>query len=50
MGDISHIAESGVQGNSKSLNGESVGLKISDLTIAQYVDDMYLLPNDVSAC
>ena len=34
---------------SKGLHGESVGFKIWDLTITQYVDDINLLPNDVSA-
>ena len=42
VGDISYIAESVVPGKSKRLDGESVGLKISDLTIAQYVDDVQL--------
>ena len=42
VGNISYIAESVVQGKSKRLDGESVGLKISDLTIAQYVDDVQL--------
>ena len=40
VGDINYIAESVVLGKSKCLAGESVGLKISDLTIAQYVDDV----------
>ena len=47
VGDIKYIAESIVWGKSKCLNG--VGLKISVLTIVQYVDDVNLLPNDVSA-
>ena len=42
VGDISYIAESVVPGKSKRLDGESMGLKISDLTIAQYVDDVQL--------
>ena len=50
VGDISYIAESVVPGKSKRLDGESVGLKISDLTIAQYVETFNWLPNDVSAC
>ena len=37
VGDISYVVESVVPGKSKRLAGESVGLKISDLTIAQYV-------------
>ena len=40
VGDINYIAESVVPGKSKRLDGGSVGLKISDLTIAQYVDDV----------
>ena len=40
VGDISYISESVVRGNSQSFDGESVGLKISDLRIAQYVDDI----------
>ena len=42
VGDINYIAESVVPGNSKCLAGESVGLKISDLTIGQYVDEVQL--------
>ena len=42
MGDISYIAESVVPGKSKCFNGKSVGLKIFDLTIVQYVDDVQL--------
>ena len=42
MGDISYIAESAVPGKSKPLDGKSMGPKISDLTIAQYVDDVQL--------
>ena len=49
VGDINYIAESIVQGKTKRLHGESLGLKISNLTIAHYVHDVSLLPNDVSA-
>ena len=49
VGDINYIAESVVQGKTKRLHGKSVSLKISNLTIAQYVQDINLLPNDVSA-
>ena len=42
VGDISYIAESAVLGKTKRLDGESVGLKISDLTVVQYVDDVQL--------
>ena len=49
VGDINYIAECVVWGKSERLNGKSVGLKITDLTIVQYVDDVNLLPNDVSA-
>ena len=49
VGDINYIVASVVHVKSKRLNGESVGLKRSDLTIVQYVDDVNLLPNDVSA-
>ena len=49
VGDINYIAASVVHGKSKRLNGESVGLKRYDLTIVQYVDDVKLLPNGVSA-
>ena len=42
VGDISYIAESVVLGKSKCLNGKSVGLKISHLTIVQYVEDVQL--------
>ena len=42
VGDINYIAESIVLGKSKRLDGESVGLKISDLTIAQYINDVQL--------
>ena len=42
VGDINYIAESIVLGKSKRLDGESVGLKISDLTIAQYTNDWQL--------
>ena len=50
VGSISYIAESVVPGRSRCIDGKSVGLKISDLTIAKYVDDINWLPNDVSAC
>ena len=42
VGDINYIVESVVLGKSKRLNGESVGLKISDLTIVQYINDWQL--------
>ena len=42
VGDINYIAESIVLGKSKRLDGESVGLKISNLMIAQYIEDMQL--------
>ena len=43
VGDMNYIAEIVVSEKSKHLNGESVGLTISDLTIAQYIDDMQLI-------
>ena len=49
VGDVSYTVESVVLGKSKCLDGESMALKISDLTIVQYVNDINLLPNDVSA-
>ena len=49
VGDVSYIEESVVLGKSKRLDGESMALKISDVTIGQYIDDINLLPNDVSA-
>ena len=42
VGDINYIVESVVPEKSKRPTGESVDLKISDLTIAQYVDDVQL--------
>ena len=48
VGDISYIAESVVLGKSKCLDGESMGLKIFDLTIVKYIDDVHWLPNDIS--
>ena len=42
VGDINYIAESVVPGKSMHLDGERVGLKISDLTIVQYADDVQL--------
>ena len=42
VGDISYISDSVVPGKSKRLDGESMDLKISDLTIAKYVDDVQL--------
>ena len=42
VGDMNYIAESVVLGKNKCLDGESVGLKISELTIAQYIDDVQL--------
>ena len=42
VGDIGYIAESVVPGKSKRLTGKSMGLKISNLTIVQYVDDVQL--------
>ena len=42
VGDINYIAESIVLVKSKRLYGKSVGLKISNLMIVQYIDDMQL--------
>ena len=39
---VKYIVESIVLGKSKHLDGKSVGLKISNLTIAQYIDDVQL--------
>ena len=43
VGGMNYMAESIILGNSKHLGGESMGLKISDLTIVQYIDDVQLV-------
>ena len=43
MGGMNYMAENIILGNSKHLSGESMGLKISDLTIVQYIDDVQLV-------
>ena len=42
VGDIKYRADNVVLGKSKHLDGKSMGLTISDLTIAQYADDVQL--------
>ena len=48
VGDIDYVVGSIIPGKSKCLNGGSVGLKISDLTIAQCINDIHLLPKDIA--
>ena len=43
VGDINYIAKSIVPGKCMHLDGERVGLRISDLTIVQYADDLQLV-------